>query len=82
MVPDAGGGEGNIVSKECCVYLYIDQCTMKIVPVIKKAVLKEKDFWNDLPEHVKVGIKRGQKQAAEGKLTPHDEVMKKYAKYL
>ena len=43
---------------------------------------QDKDFWNDLPEHVKAGIKRGQKQAAEGKLTPHDEVMKKYAKYL
>jgi hypothetical protein len=43
---------------------------------------REKDFWNDLPDYVKAGIKRGQKQAAEGKLTPHDEVMKKYAKYL
>lgn len=42
----------------------------------------DKDFWDDLPEHVKVGIKRGQKQAAEGKLTPHDEVMKRYARYL
>ncbi len=42
----------------------------------------EKDFWTDLPDHVKAGIERGRKQAAEGKLTPHDEVMKKYAKYL
>lgn len=40
------------------------------------------DFWNDLPPHVKAGIERGKKQAAEGKLTPHDEVMKRYAKYL
>lgn len=38
----------------------------------------EKDFWNDLPEHVKVGIERAKKEAAEGKLTSHDEVMKKY----
>jgi hypothetical protein len=42
----------------------------------------DKDFWNDLPEHVKAGIEREKKQATEGKLTPHDEVMKKYAKYL
>ncbi len=42
----------------------------------------DKDFWNDLPDHVKAGIERGRKQAAEGKLTPNDEVMKKYAKYL
>jgi len=42
----------------------------------------EKDFWNDLPEHVKTGIERSRKQAEDGLLTPHDEVMKKYAKYL
>ncbi len=30
-------------------------------------------------DDVKAGIERGRKQAAEGKLTPHDEVMKKYA---
>jgi hypothetical protein len=41
----------------------------------------DKDFWNELPEHVKAGIEQGKKQAAEGILTPHDEVMKKYAKY-
>jgi hypothetical protein len=42
----------------------------------------DKDFWNDLPEHVKAGIERGKKQAEDGKLTPNDEVMKKYVKYL
>ncbi|HEY8929019.1 MAG TPA: hypothetical protein VIM55_07500 [Mucilaginibacter sp.] len=42
----------------------------------------EKDFWTDLPEHVKSGIERARQQVREGKLTPHDEVMKKYAKYL
>jgi len=42
----------------------------------------EKDFWNDLPENVKAGIERAKKQADAGMLTPHDEVMKKYAKYL
>ena len=43
---------------------------------------QEKDFWNDLPQHVKAGIERAKKEAAEGKLIPHDEVMKKHAKYL
>jgi len=43
---------------------------------------REKDFWNDLPEHVKAGIERGKKQAIEGKLTTNDEVMKKYANVL
>ncbi|MBD1385650.1 hypothetical protein IDJ75_10205 [Mucilaginibacter rigui] len=41
-----------------------------------------KDFWDDLPENVKQGIERAKKQAAEGKLTPHNEIMAKYAKYL
>ena len=42
----------------------------------------QKDFWNDLPPHVKAGIIRAKKQADEGKVTAHDEVMKNYAKYL
>jgi uncharacterized protein HemY len=42
----------------------------------------DKDFWNELPDHVKQGIARAKKQVNEGLLTPHDEVMKKYDKYL
>ena len=42
----------------------------------------DKDFWDDLPEHVKSGTEKAGKQAAEGKTSPHEEVMKKYAKYL
>jgi hypothetical protein len=42
----------------------------------------DQDFWNVLPDHVKSGIERGRKQAEEGKLTSHDDVMKKYSKYL
>ncbi|MGQ7853538.1 hypothetical protein ACUN24_04760 [Pedobacter sp. WC2501] len=42
----------------------------------------EKVVLEELPKHVQEGIKRGLKQAEEGKLTPHDEVMKRYAKYL
>jgi len=42
----------------------------------------EKDFWHDLPAHVKEGIERSQQQAAQGVVSPHDEVIKKYKKYL
>ena len=43
---------------------------------------REKDFWNDLPEHVKAGIERSRKQAEQGLLTPHEDLMKRYAKYI
>lgn len=43
---------------------------------------KEQDFWNTLPEHVKRGIEKSQQQAIEGKITPHEVVMQRYAKYL
>jgi hypothetical protein len=42
----------------------------------------EKFVFEDLPKHVQEGIKRGAQQAEEGKLIPHDEVMKLYSKYL
>ena len=42
----------------------------------------EKVVLEDLPKHVQEEIQRGLKQAEEGKLTPHDEVMKLYSKYL
>ncbi len=45
-------------------------------------VKHEKDFWEELPEHVQEGIKKSQLQAKEGILIPHEEVMKKYDKYL
>lgn len=41
----------------------------------------EKDFWNELPNHVKKGIARAKEQASQGLLTPHNDVMKKYDKY-
>lgn len=43
---------------------------------------KEADFWDELPEYVKTGIEKGREQAKNGLVTSHDEVMKKYAKYL
>lgn len=44
--------------------------------------LGETDFWDELPDHVKYGIDRAQKQAMAGQTKPHDEVMAKYGKYL
>jgi hypothetical protein len=62
--------------------------TAAVVPIKEwEAILKDlkssnKDFWNELPDHVKQGIERGQQQAALGKIKSHSDVMHKYKKYL
>ena len=43
---------------------------------------EEHDWWNDLSDAAKASIEQGLKDADEGKLTPHKEVMKKYKKWL
>ncbi|CAG5016504.1 hypothetical protein DYBT9275_05569 [Dyadobacter sp. CECT 9275] len=48
----------------------------------EKLKLSDADFWEELPEHVKEGITRGQKQALAGETKSHDEVMAKFTKYL
>lgn len=35
-----------------------------------------------LPDHVKIGIQKSQQQAADGLLIPHEDVMKRYNRYL
>lgn len=43
--------------------------------------IKVEKLVEHLPGHVKAVIDRGRKQATLGFFTPHEEVMKKYAKY-
>lgn len=52
--------------------------------VIEKVevILKEDDFWNELPEEAKESINRGLDDLKKGKKKPHHEVMKKYKKWL
>ena len=44
--------------------------------------LTDLDFWETLPNHVKDGINKAQKQSSYGDTKTHDEVMEKYSKYL
>ncbi|MGX5854607.1 hypothetical protein ACWKW6_13235 [Dyadobacter jiangsuensis] len=41
-----------------------------------------KDEWEALPEHVRESIDRGLQQSAAGQTKSHEEVMKKFEKYL
>ncbi len=44
---------------------------------------KNIDFWDELPENVKKSINKGIKEAENGDVTPHSEVMQNIkAKYL
>ncbi len=49
-----------------------------------KAVLNsyQTDLWDELPDEVKQSALRGIKQADNGEYKSHDEVMKKYKKWL
>jgi predicted transcriptional regulator len=38
----------------------------------------EVDFWEELPEYVKLGILESQEQFKQGKFSTHEEVMAKY----
>lgn len=40
------------------------------------------DEWEELPEYVREGIDRGLQQSAAGQTKSHEEVMKKFKKYL
>lgn len=57
-----------------------DEKTIKMV-VAMLEVDAEKDWWDDLPDGGKVSIKRGLKDIENGRVTPHEEVMKKYKKW-
>lgn len=40
------------------------------------------DWWESLPEEVKDSINRGIAQSERGQTVPHEQVMKKYKKWL
>lgn len=62
--------------------------TAAVIPIeywnkIKQQLeIEAPDFWGDLPEHVKDGIQKAQKQYLAGETKSNDEVMEKYKRYL
>jgi predicted transcriptional regulator len=40
------------------------------------------DFWDTLPDYVKEDVEEALQQSERGEGKPHEEVMKKYAKWL
>jgi predicted transcriptional regulator len=63
----------------------IDQVNDPKVLYVIQELLKNQsqtDFWDELPNEVKASIEIGLKQAENGEVIPHEEVMKKYEKWL
>ena len=53
-----------------------------VLSVVKTFAQEENNWWETVEESAKESIERGFKQMKEGKFIPHDEVMKKYKKWL
>jgi predicted transcriptional regulator len=62
---------------------FIDNADVKTVKMIH-ALLEaeqESDWWDDLAPAEKASIERGLKDVEEGRVVPHETVMKKYKKW-
>jgi hypothetical protein len=53
----------------------------EVVKAAKATIIEEEpDFWTELPEHVKAGIKKSQEQVRNGQTKSYEEVKKILAK--
>ena len=65
------------------VKAYIDKADTKTLKLVHAMLEAEDDYndWESLPNELKSSITKSIKQASEGKLIPHEEVVKKYKKW-
>lgn len=55
-----------------------DSETIEYLKIVKDSRENDHDWWNDLSSEQKRSIERGLKDIDEGRITPHEEVVKKY----
>lgn len=53
-----------------------------VLMVIKNFAADQKDWWDEISEEQQRAIDASLSQMKEGKLIPHNEVMKKYKKWI
>lgn len=53
-----------------------------VLSVVKTFAAEQKDWWDEVSEEQQVAIDKSLAEMKAGKLTAHDEVMKKYKKWL
>ncbi len=56
----------------------LDDETLSYLKVIKDNQSETSDWWDSLSEKHKKGIEQGLKDIKEGRVVPHEEVMRKY----
>lgn len=65
---------------------YLPQLNVKqkrtVLTVVKTFMEEQKDWWDEISEEQQKAIDKSLTEMKAGKLTPHDEVMKKYKKWL
>jgi predicted transcriptional regulator len=77
-------GAANPLDKEINQYLENLNTHQKevVLSVVKTFAGEETDWWDAVEESAKESIDRGMEQAEKGDVIPHEEVMKKYKKWL
>ena len=55
-----------------------DDETISYLKIVKSSREQNNDWWDDLTLDQKKGIDRGLRDIKEGRVTPHDQVKKKY----
>lgn len=59
-----------------------DVTILNAIKAILNKQVSEVDFWDELPTNVQESALRGMEQAKNGQTRAHNEVMKKYDKWL
>ena len=62
---------------------YVDHADKKSLLIVERILEKKQDddWWDNLPEKVKLSVKKAIKEIDEGKGIPHEEVMKMYPQW-
>lgn len=77
---------GAVKSLDREITQYLPQLNIKqkktVLTVVKTFMEEQNDWWDEIGEEQQKAIDKALVEMKAGKLTPHDEVMKKYKKWL
>lgn len=77
-------GHAQTIDNKIVAYLRLlsDKKKRTVLEVVKTFAEDESDLWDEMPEEVRRSVKKGLKESEKGLGRPHEEVMKKYRKWL